>query len=293
MKFLSYLFLKIFILFVGLIPFGMLYAFSDFMRFILYRIIGYRKKVVKDNLKRCFPDLSSSEMEKVVNLSYKNLTDLIIEGIKGFTISKKEVYKRYKILNPEILDPFQEKGKSVILVLGHYGNWEWGGLSAPIYFHYKEFITFYKPLSNSYIDRYIKKNRSRTGGRMSPIHKTAITFKQFVDKPSIFVLVADQSPSNVKKSIWVSFLGQPTAFLHGPEKYATDYNLPVVFVDVQRVKRGYYEIKLNILSENPMNMAPNEITTLYAKKLEEVILKKPENWLWSHKRWKLKPVNEN
>lgn len=276
-----------FIFLIGLLPFRILYVLSDIMHFFLYHVVGYRREVVKENFRRSFPDLSPQELKKFVHLSYKNLTDLIIEGIKGFTLSKGQVFRRYKILNPEILDPFQAQGKSVILVSGHFGNWEWGGLSAPLYFHYKNFITFYKPLSNQYIDRYIHKNRTRTGSVLIPIAATASTFKKQVKSPALFVLVADQSPSNARKSIWIPFLGQDTAFLRGPEKYAKEYDLPVVFVNTQRIKRGFYELTLSILIEKPSNLPPGEATAIYAKKLEEVIYKKPEDWLWSHKRWKL------
>jgi Kdo2-lipid IVA lauroyltransferase/acyltransferase len=286
MNLLSAVFFKIFIFFVGILPYRILYIFSDFLRFLLQRVIGYRREVVEDNLKKTFPDKSPEELKRIENLSYKNLSDMLIEGIRAFTISKKQVAKRFIVKNPEILEPFRKMKQGVILVLGHYADWEWAALAAPFYLPYENLITFYKPLKNPYTDKYVNKNRSRTGVKLISIAATASTFKKYKEDPAIYILVADQSPSNPHKAHWVPFLKRDTAFLHGPENYAKNYNLPVVFADIQRVKRGYYETELSVLTTEQENLPKGEITRLYAKKLEEVIYKKPEDWLWSHKRWK-------
>lgn len=211
---------------------------------------------------------------------------MLIEGIRAFSISTKQATRRFKFLNPEIFDPFREQEKGVILVLGHYANWEWAAVSTPLYLRFKNLITFYKPLSNPFLDKYIKKNRTRTGMKLVSISATGATFRKYEKNPALFILVADQSPSNPNKAIWIPFLKRDTPFLNGPEKYAKHYSLPVVFIDIQRVKRGFYEAEFSVLTTDPDNLPDGEITRLYARKLEEIIYKKPEDWLWSHKRWK-------
>lgn len=288
MDFLLTIILAFFIFLIGLIPFRVLYIISDFLRFVLYRVVGYRKKVVEENIRNSFPGLSETEQKKLIKQSYKNIADIFVEGIKGFTISNKQVVARHKFINLEFLTPYKEAGKSVILLPAHYGNWEWGGLSIPLQFDYNQAVVLYKPLSNKFADRMVKKNRSRTGIFMVSIYKTAKLFQIYAPQVSTFFLVADQSPSNVARAYWTTFMGQETAFLPGPERYARLHNLPVIFVDIQRVKRGYYEISFSLITDNPTSLPEGEITARYARKLEEVIRKKPEDWLWSHRRWKHK-----
>jgi KDO2-lipid IV(A) lauroyltransferase len=232
--------------------------------------------------------LSEAEHKKLVSLSYKNLTDIFVEAVKGFTISGKRIVARHKYINPEFLTPYIEAGKSVMALSAHYGNWEWGGLSTPLQVDYKKVIVLYKPLSNKSADRMARKNRSRTGISMESIYETARLFEHYAKKTTAFYLLADQSPSNASKSYWTTFMGRETAFLHGPERYARLHDLPVIFLDIQRVKRGYYTLEFSLLTNNPVSLPNGEITARYARKLEEVIRKKPENWLWSHRRWKLK-----
>lgn len=257
------------------------------MGFLISSVIRYRRAIVEDNIKRSsIPEMGSKELKKLVHTIYKNMTDVLIEGIKGFTLSNKTLLDRYKILNPEVLNPYYEKGQSIIGVLGHYNNWEWGSLAAAKQLKHK-IVALYKPLSNKHIDRYAIKIRARYGTELASIYKTSLTFEENVNKSTFFLLVADQSPSNERKAYWINFLGRNTAFLHGPETHAKKNNLPVFFIDIQRVKRGYYEVELVLLTENPGALEDGEITRRYAHKLEEQILKNPENWLWTHRRWKL------
>ena len=287
MNFILAIILIFFIFLIGIMPFFILYLFSDLMYVFLYRIFGYRKKVVYDNLSLSFPKTEKQELKRLMGLSYKNLTDVLVEGIKGFTMTDSQIRKRHKILNPEIIEPFYKEGKSVIALPTHYGNWEWGALSPGLFVQDFNVVGFYKPLSNPFVDRFMRKNRSRTGTTLAPIYETPRIFERLKNKPTIYIMVADQSPSNPKKSYWVDFLGRDTVFLHGPENYARKYNIPLVFADIQRVKRGFYEMTLSILADKPLELEEGEITRRYAKMLESQINKKPENWLWSHRRWKL------
>ena len=284
--FLTIIFL-IFRFFIVIIPFWLLYFFSDILRFFLERVIKYRKLVIKQNLSLCFPDLSGKEINRIVHLSYKNLSDVTMEGIKAFAMTDKQIISRHKILNPEVIEEFFNLNRSVISVPCHYGNWEWGASSPSLQLS-KEIYVFYKPLSNIYIDRYIRNIRAKSGSNLVSIYHTAKVFDRNADKVVGYVMAADQSPSNSRRAYWVDFLDRETAFLHGPEYYARKYDIPIVFINIQRVNRGYYELTCSVIADNPKNTAEGEITTRYAKKLEEAILIKPENWLWSHRRWKLK-----
>lgn len=276
-----------FIMVLGLIPFFILYPISDLVYFVLYRVAGYRKNVVRENLTLSFPQHDKKSLRRLERLSYKNLSDVLLEGIKGFTMTRGQIRRRHFVVNPEILDSFKAEGRTVISLPSHYGNWEWGSLSPGLFIKDYKIVAFYKPLTNPYADRFVRKNRSRTGTMLASIYKTYATFDSLKNERSAYIMAADQSPSNAKNVVWVNFLGRETAFLHGPEKYAARYNYPIFFVDIQRIKRGYYQLELSLLSDNPSQLEHGEITRRYARKLEEAILKKPENWLWSHRRWKL------
>jgi Kdo2-lipid IVA lauroyltransferase/acyltransferase len=275
-----------FVFIVGLLPFPVLYEFSDFIRFILYRVAGYRKKVITQNLRTCFPELNEKELSQLISRTYDNLADVMVEGIKGFSMTRSQVQKRFKVLNPELIEHFISEGKSIIALPAHFNNWEWGSL-APGLFTNHPIFALYKPLSNQYIDRFVKWSRSKNGTTLASIYKTGFAFEESKYKPSIYILAADQSPTNARKSYWVSFMGRDTAFLHGPEKYARLFNMPVLYADVQRVKRGYYTLELSILAEDPAMLPDGEITRRYAERLENLIRKSPGSWLWSHRRWKL------
>jgi len=280
-------FLIFFIFLIGIIPFFLIYPFADLMYFLLFYVFKYRKKVIFDNLSDSFPAMEQEELNQLLKLSYRNLTDIIVEGIKGFTMTNDQIKRRHKIINPEIVEPFYKQGKSVIALPTHYGNWEWGALSPGLFINDFNIVGFYKVLSNPFVDRFMRKNRARTGTSLVSIYKTAKTFENLKDTPTAYIMAADQSPSNPRRSYWVDFLGRNTAFLHGPENYAREYDIPLIFVDIQRVKRGYYELTFSILADNPQELPKGEITKRYANKLESQIHQNPANWLWSHKRWKL------
>ncbi len=250
-------------------------------------IIKYRVNVISGNLRRAFPEKNDKEINTLKNKTYKNLIDNIIEGFKTFSMRKSTIVKRHKVLNPEILEPYFKDQKSLIGVTAHYGNWEWGSLSASLQTPYKV-VALYKPLSNKYIDTILCKSRSRCGTELVSIYETSKIFEKYRNEPYIYLMAADQSPSHkeLPKAYWKDFLGINTAFLHGLEKHANNNNFAVVYLDIQRVKRGFYEIEVTILSEEPNQLKNGELTEMYVRKLESVIKAKPENWLWSHNRWK-------
>ncbi len=276
---------RFFVLLFAIVPFWLLYIFADFLYFILYVVFKYRVSVVRDNLKKSFPEKSSAELKKIERLSYKNLTDITVESLKAFTMSKEQIYARHKVINEDELRYLYDKCGGIIALPNHYGNWEWGAMSC-MQLEWQG-VALYKPLSNKHLNTYVKRNRSRLGTDLISIYDTARNFVENKDKKKNYIMASDQSPSNAKKAYWVNFLGRETAFLHGPELYARKYNYPAVFIDIQRIKRGYYELNLSVLTDEPQTLKDGELTQMLASKLEEVIRKKPENWLWSHKRWKL------
>lgn len=288
MKVITAVLFFIFIWLFALVPFFLLYQISNVFYWLLYHVFGYRKKIILKNLTECFPTKSEKEIKALLPSVYKNITDNILEGIKAFTMTSKQIVKRHKIVNPEIFEDYFKKGQSIIAVAGHYGNWEWGSISASLQTNYN-MVALYKPLSNKLIDNFIRKSRQRSGTVLASMFETSETFKKYKDTPSVFLMAADQSPGRkyIEKAHWINFLGRDTAFLHGPEKYAKNNNYPVMYVDVQRIRRGYYEIELSILADKPMELKDGESTARFAKKLESIIYTEPVNWLWSHNRWKL------
>ena len=278
----------LFVLILGLFPFFLTYQLSNLIYFFMYRVFGYRKKVIVENLKKCFPEKNDMEIKSLLPSIYKNLTDNILEGMKAFTMTRKQIVKRHKLLNPEILKDYYESGQSIIAVTGHYCNWEWGSLSASLQTDYTV-VGLYKPLSNKWIDSIVRWSRARYETTMASITETTSAFNEFANIPTVFLMAADQSPGRKykDKAYWMNFLGRDTAFLHGPEKHAVTNNYVVIYIDVQRKKRGFYTIELSVLADKPSQLSDGEITSRFAKKLESIIYKNPANWLWSHRRWKL------
>jgi len=274
---------------MAIMPFFLMYLLSDLLAFLLCRVFKYRKAVIIKNLKGCFPEKADREIKEMLPNVYRNLTDNILEGIKAFSMSKRQIIRRHKIINTELVEEYFNQGKSIIAVTGHYNNWEWGSLSASLQTSFNV-VGIYKPLSNKMVDSFVRWSRQKCGTLLAPINQTAKTFEKYKDIPTAYLMAADQSPGKKykKNAFWIDFLGRDTAFLHGPEKYAKSNDYPVVYIDVQRKKRGFYEIELSKLVDQPNNTTDGEITTAFAQKLESVILQNPTNWLWSHNRWKLK-----
>lgn len=285
--FFTYIFLTIITFIFQIIPFGVLYFISDLVYFLMYYVIGYRKKVVFQNLKNSFPGKSEKEIIDISKKFYHHFCDISLESIKGLSISEQQILKRYKILNPEIANRFFKQNKDIMVLASHYCNWEWGMLACDKQFEHT-CAYLYKPLTNKYVQDFSIKRRSRFGGDFVSIDDTVKYFGAEKPKPVLYVMAADQSPSSAGKAYWTQFLNQDTGFLHGPEKYASGLNMPVVFFDIRRVKRGFYEVKVSEISDSPKYFPKGKLTKIYADLVEQVIRKKPEDWLWTHKRWKRK-----
>jgi Kdo2-lipid IVA lauroyltransferase/acyltransferase len=286
MKYIGYLFFRFITFLFSLMPFRMMYALSDFTAFMLSRVVKYRRNVIYENLKNSFPEKSPSEIEAIAKLAYRNLADITLEGIKCFSMSEATIRKRYIFTNPEIINDSSRAGGNSIVMAAHYGNWEWGTVGFPLYIK-RCVVGFYKPLSNKYIDAYGRDSRGNTGLELVSIGKTAWAFEAFKNRPASYVLVSDQNPAT-NNTHWVKFLNQDTACLYGGDKYARMYDYPVYFTVIKRIKRGHYTVTLEELVLNPNDISPEGITQIFMSRLERQIVAAPQDWLWSHKRWKIK-----
>ncbi|MFQ5335322.1 MAG: lysophospholipid acyltransferase family protein, partial [Flavobacteriales bacterium] len=269
------------------LPFRLIYLKSILISFALYRLIAYRRKVVWANIFNAFPEKTQAERKWIEKAFYRNLGDIILEGIKGFSIRKKVLRERFCFKNPEVLDHWFETGVSIVAVGAHYANWEWGVMAAPMFIKHKP-IAFYTPLTNPFVNEYMCTNRSKFGTEMVPTNKIKDAISASGNTPVLWFFGADQSPSNIKSVHWMKFLNQETACNRGAEFFARRYGLPVVYFDVQRIRRGYYEVEIRVLFDNAANTSAGEVTTQYFHTLEQIIRAKPEDYLWSHRRWKHK-----
>jgi Kdo2-lipid IVA lauroyltransferase/acyltransferase len=269
--------------------FSTIYRLSDGLRWLLFEIFGYRKKVVFENLLRSFPEKSEVEINEIARKFYQNLCDITLEGFKGLSLSREELMRRYRFTNPEVVNNFLKKNKAIILTGMHYNNWEWGVLSFSLWIE-GQIIGIYKPLTNRRVELFLNKKRGQWGMELCHPKDTRTAVEKYKNQAAAFILMADQSPSNAKTAQWISFLNQPTACIHGVETVALAHDLAVWQFEVERVGRGFYEIKLTPVCLEPSTKKTTEITADYMAGIEKIIKRKPENWLWSHKRWKIMPA---
>lgn len=257
-------------------------------------MIGYRKKVVIENLQKSFPEKSAQEIQTISKQFYHHFCDIIFETIKLLTISIPEFKRRcaYDENAIKIFTKFCNKNQSIICVLGHCGNWEWAAMAQQFYF--KTLVTgVYHPLSNKNVDAFMLKLRGRSGGQfvaMSHVYKQLLILR---DKkiPTTLGLIADQT-APPESAYWTTFMNQDTPVFYGTEKIAKRFDFPVVFLSVKKIRRGYYRLSAKIITENPKALADSEISELHTNELEKNIREQPFNWLWSHRRWKhKKPTN--
>lgn len=272
---------------ISKLPFSFIYGISNGIAFVLENIIGYRKKVIDANLKASFPEKTTEELVQIRKAFYLHLSDVLMETLKGLSWSKSEAQKHIKYENLEEINRFFDEDRDVLLVLGHFGNWEWFGPTFPMTVKHRA-IGIYKPLTNTFFDKKIKEKRSRFGLELVPMQDTNAKMKERLDKPKMSLFLTDQSPSNPNRCYWTTFLNQDTGVLFGAEKFAKVYDMPVVYMSISKEKRGFYKVEFKTLFEFPQETETGEITVAHTKALEKDIIKNPSLWLWSHKRWKHK-----
>ena len=271
---------------VSRLPFPLFYLLSDFICFLIYRVFGYRKAVVRSNLKHAFPELKEAEYRIIEKKFYRHLCDLFLEIIKSMGMSKDQMLKRFKVKNIEVLTQFEKQNRSAFLLCGHYASWEW---MMSLGYHMNHLgYGIYRPIKNPYFDNLIKEIRSRHDAYMIP-QKTAAEFirqKEKKNERGVYGFASDQSPRPTPKSYWRPFMGINVPVYTGAERLARELNIPLVFGKIKRVKRGYYELEFKLITDQPKTTAVNEITDIYTEWLEEQIKEDPTQYFWTHKRFK-------
>jgi KDO2-lipid IV(A) lauroyltransferase len=286
MQFLVFALTYPFIWLFSRLPMRILYIKSDFFFFLIYYVFRYRKNVVLENLKLAFPEKSEAERIKIAKGFFKHFTDLFMESVKAFSISEKEILKRYTYKNPEFVNNFTKQGRSIALVAAHQANWEWS-ISLPLVLDGKVNGAYTK-LGNTYFEKVVRTSREKFGVLG---YKTSETVKgmqkNFTEKTQgLYILLSDQSPQVHKTFYWSTFFGIKVPMHTGAEMLAKKFDLVVINYVTRKVKRGYYETEFQLITETPKEFDNYQITDKYIDLTEKNIQQQPELYLWSHKRFK-------
>jgi KDO2-lipid IV(A) lauroyltransferase len=273
----------------ALLPMPVLFVLSDVLYFFVYYAAHYRRRVVRNNLKNSFPDKTEKELRKLERRFYHHFADYIVETIKLAHISQKELLRRANIRNPELIYDLLDKGHTCfIMMMGHYGNWEWFSGATARFEGRATIYQVYRPLNNKAFDRlfiYLRTRFHSFGIKKNDTIRDIIRLKQ--DKThALLPFLADQTPSKANLHYWTTFLNRESAILTGSERIAKKLNLPVIFADVTKVKRGYYAVDLKLITDQAKETEDFQITEQYTRMMEKTILRDPAFWLWTHKRWK-------
>jgi Kdo2-lipid IVA lauroyltransferase/acyltransferase len=270
------------------LPMRVLYFKSSAFYLIVYYLIGYRKKVVYENLKRSFPEKSEQELLRIMKDFYRHFCDLIFETIKNASVSPYFLKKHCRFTEDAvaIFKEYADKNQSIVAVLGHCGNWEWSALSYQVHFP-QTLLGVYHPLSNKPFNDFLLKWRSKFGSVIIPIKEFYPFLIKNKHKTYTIGLIADQSPPP-ESAYWCTFLNQETPVFNGPEKIARKFNYPMVYVKVIKESRGNYVLDVIKISDVPQSFEEGKLSAEHVRLLEENIREQPHTWLWSHKRWKHK-----
>lgn len=281
------LFSMLFFRLLSRLPFPMLYALSYLLYVLSYYILGYRREVVKSNLDLAFPRKTAAEKKAIARQFYRNLTDIIVETVKLLTISPEELARRVIISNPEVLLQHLDQGRSIVVMTGHQGNWEWLLQGCALLLGY-EVDAVYKPLRNKFSEKLMLAIRRRFGPLPVPMQQLPRALVQRRSVVRIIAMVADQAPAP-EMAHWLNFFGHDTPFFVGAAKIAQRTGFPVLFTRMQRLRRGYYQVHMAPIAQPPYAPdAVEEIIGRYAAAVQAAIEERPAEWLWSHKRWKHK-----
>ena len=280
--------LSFFLKLLSYIPFGVLYFLSDGLFCLLYYVIRYRRRIVRKNLTESFPEKSERDILQLEKKFYHFFTDQVLESCKMASISPEEIKRRMTFKNMEKVNAVLREGKSIALYMGHYGNWEWVS-SFPLWLEENALaVQIYHKLSNENMDRLILHNRGRMGAISVEMRKTAryITEMAMKNKVGIVGFIADQSPKKKESRHFLHFLNHEAPVMTGTEKMIKHYGFEAWFLDMKRVKRGYYEAELIQINDNPQAVPDFELTAVYFRMLEQMIRNCPELYLWTHNRFK-------
>ncbi len=272
---------------ISLLPFRVLYWISDGLFFLFFHVSGYRKKIVLQNIRNSFPEKSENEHIEISRKFYKHFCDMIVESLKTFTISEKEILKRVVCHHPEVINKYYDQKRSVIICGGHFNNPELFAVSIGRLIKHKA-GGIYQPLTNKFFEGKMHSTRGKYGTVLVPVKKVKHFFEENINTPIAPIFATDQSPSNPNNAYWMTFLNQDTGVLFGAEKFAKEYNFPVLYLRMNKVKRGYYSLDFFDVTDVPQEMAYGEITEKVTHLLEKDIRAIPQYWLWTHRRWKHK-----
>ena len=268
------------------LPMRILYIKSDFIYLFMFYIIGYRKKVVLENLKLSFPEKSDAELRTISKKFFKHFIDLIMESVKAFSISKKQISKRYTYKNPELVNAFAEEGKNIALVGAHQANWEWS-FSLPMVLNINIYGAYTK-LNNKYFENWLRKSREKFGviGFKTSDTVRGIQKNMNNKKQAAYILLSDQSPQPHKTYYWRDFFNIKVPVHTGAEMLSKKFDLVVINYVTRKVKRGYYETEFQLITDTPKTFKDYQITDAYTTLTEDNIKVQPELYLWSHRRFK-------
>lgn len=286
MSFIAFIIIYPILFLISILPFRLLYVFSDFVYFLIYYIIGYRKKVVRANIALALPHLSEKERLIIEKKSYQHLCDMFLEMIKTMSISGKEIEERFVFSNLEIIKELEKKDKSIAIMCAHYASYEWV-ISMNERVSYQGFA-IYKKVNNPYFDKLVKKIRSRFKAYLITTKETRSVIEQNESKGNhaIYGFASDQSPQVKPQTYWSKFMGIEVPVYIGAEVLSKKYDMNVVFLKVKKVKRGFYQADIELISDNVNSIPDYQITETFLRKVEEQIHEAPEFYLWTHKRWK-------
>ncbi|NND78681.1 MAG: lysophospholipid acyltransferase family protein [Eudoraea sp.] len=279
------LFYYVLLLPISRLPLFILYGFSNGMYVIMYYLLRYRKGVVRKNLTNSFPQKSSREIRVIEKGFYRHFCDLIVESVKNFTISETAAHERMQIVNPELLESYFSKGQNVILVGGHYNNWELFALAIAGQIKHIP-MALYTPLNNKFWNEKIITSRSKYGLHMLRIDSILQKLKQEKEEQFAVIFGSDQSPRKSQLVHFTNFLSQETAVAYGAERMARELDMPIIAGSNIKVSRGHYKIIFTLVSDDHSRLKKGEITAAFTKLLEKDILGAPQYWLWTHRRWK-------
>ena len=291
MHLLVFLFVYPLIWFVSRLNFKQLYLVSDFFYYVLYYVIGYRKNVVRNNLKLVFPEKTKKDLQLIEKKYYRNLSDVFLESFKSMNINEDELKKRFHFTNPEVLEKVYDSGKNLILMGSHYCTWEWCFIMDRVT-RFK-INAVYKKIANPYLNRWVKKIRSKYDCELITTNETyrKIAKQSKGKKLHLYGFASDQSPSKKKASYWNKFLNITVPIHTGAEIIAKKYDMPILFMDVIKIKRGFYEATFKEITYDPKNFENFKLTEIFIKMVEEQIHRKPEFYTWTHRRFKHKKDN--